>query len=114
MKLLKSLLVLVAVIALGVFVYFYVYRAEEARKTKEAQEGKLVQFDLDNIRKFSLIRPDSSITFERSVGRIWNITDPVKTEASGKQLYGLFASLNQTDILYDVEDKPKDLGPYGL
>ncbi len=114
MKLLKSLLALVAVIALGLVVYFGVYRVEEFNKARRAQEGKLVRFDLDNINKFTLVRPDSSITFERGVGRIWNITEPIKTEAGGKPLYSLFATLNHTDILYDVEERPKDLRPYGL
>ncbi len=114
MKLLKSLLVLVAVIALGVFVYFKVYRVEIANKANKAQEGKLVQFDLDLIRKFTLGRPDSSIVFERSVGRLWNIIEPVQTEAAGKQFYELFSALSSSEVLYNVEDKPKDFAPYGL
>ena len=114
MKLVKSLIVLVAVIVLGIVVYVMVYRVEETKKAREAQEGKLVKFDLDIIKKFTLVRPDSSVTFERGVGRIWNITAPIKTEASGKQLFSLFNALNQSSILYDVDDKPKDLNPYGL
>ncbi len=114
MKLVKSLIVLAAVLALGLFVYFKVYKSEESRKAHEAQEGKLVQFNLDTMKRFTLIRPDSSVTFERGTGRIWNIVDPVKTEASGKQIYGLFEALSQSSVLYDVDDKPKDLKPYGL
>lgn len=114
MKLWKSLIVLIAVIFVGFFVYFKVYRAELTKKQYRAQEGKLVQFDLDTIKKFTLVRPDSSVTFERGVGRIWNITAPIKAEAYGKELYGLFESLSQSDILYDVDQKPKDLKPYGL
>lgn len=114
MKLWKSLIVLAAVLGLGILVYFTVYRSEVLKKGNQAQEGKLVQFDLDKIKKFTLVRPDSSVTFERGTGRTWNITAPVKTEASGKQLYGLFASLSQSDIIVNVDDKPKDLAPYGL
>lgn len=114
MKLVKSLAVLAAVIVLGIFVYFKVYKVEEQKKAKEAQESKLIRFDLDNIKAFSLVRPDSSILFERGVGRIWNIAKPLKTEASGPQIYSLFASLHQSDILTVVDEKPKDLKPYAL
>jgi hypothetical protein len=114
MKLVKSLIVLAAVIALGIFVYFKVYKVEQARKAQESMESRLVQFDIDNIKKFTLVRPDSSVTFERGVGRLWSITAPIKSEASGKQIFGLFESLNQSNIQYHVDDKPKDLRPYGL
>jgi hypothetical protein len=114
MKLWKSLIVLAAVLGLGILVYFTVYRTELVKKDRQAQEGKLVQFDLDKVKKFTLVRPDSSVTFERGTGRTWNITAPVKTEASGKQLFGLFESLSQSDIIVEVDDKPKDLNPYGL
>ena len=114
MKLWKSLVVLAAVFGLGILVYFTVYKTELLKKDRQAQEGKLVQFDLDKVKKFTLVRPDSSVTFERGTGRTWNITAPVKTEASGKQLYGLFESLSQSDIIITVDEKPKDLNPYGL
>lgn len=114
MKLVKSLIVLAAVLALGLFVYFKVYKSEESRKAHEAKEGMLVQFNLDTMKRFTLVRPDSSVVFERGTGRIWNIVEPVKTEASGKQIYGLFEALSQSSVLYDVDDKPKDLKPYGL
>ena len=114
MKIVKALAVLVAVIAFGVYVYFGVYKKEEEQKKQDAQERRLIRFDLDRIKSFTLARPDSSIVFERSIGRIWNIIEPIKTEADGKPLFMLFNSLNQSDILVTVEEKPKDLAPYGL
>ena len=114
MKLIKSLAILAAVIVLGIIIYFKVYKVEERNKAKAAQESKLIRFNLDNIKEFTLVRPDSSITFERGIGRIWNILKPVKTEASGERIYSLFSSLDQSDIITVVEEKPKDLGPYGI
>ncbi|MCE5251818.1 DUF4340 domain-containing protein [bacterium] len=114
MKLVKALITLIIVVGLGIFVYFYVYKAEETRKVQEVQERRLIRFDMDKIKKFTLARPESSIVFERSIGRLWDITAPIKSEADGKPLFTLFSSLNQSDILYNVEDKPKDLKPYGL
>jgi hypothetical protein len=114
MKLVKSLVLLAAVIVLGIIVYFKVYKVEMEKKGKEAQESKLIRFNLDSIKEFALIRPDSSITFERGVGRIWNILKPLKTEASGERIYGLFSSLDQSQINTVVDEKPKDLEPYGL
>ena len=114
MKLVKALVVLVIVIAFGAYTYFVVYKSEEERKVQEEQEQNLVRFDLDRVTTFKLGRPDSSIVFERSIGRLWNIIEPIKTEADGKPLYTLFSSLNQTDILVTVEDNPDSLAPYGL
>ena len=114
MKLVKSLVVLLFVIVLGVVVYFYVYKTEETRKAREIEERSLVRFDLDQIKKFTLARPDSSVVFERGIGRLWNITEPIRTEADGKPLFMLFNSLNQSNILVEVEKKPKDMELYGL
>ncbi|MFC1606928.1 DUF4340 domain-containing protein [Candidatus Latescibacterota bacterium] len=114
MKIVKALAVLIAVVGFGAYVYFGVYKTEEQRKVDEEEQRHLVRFEIDRISKFVLARPDSSITFERSIGRLWNITEPIKAEADGKPLYTLFNSLNQTDILVTVEDKPKDISPYGL
>ena len=60
MKLVKSLAILAAVIVLGIIVYFKVYKVEERNKAKAAQESKLIRFNLDNIKEFTLARPDSS------------------------------------------------------
>lgn len=114
MKLVKSLAILAAVIVLGIIVYIKVYKVEEQKKVKEAQEGKLIRFNLDNIKEFTLVRPDSSITFERGIGRIWNILKPLKTEASGERIYSLFSSLDQSSIITVVDEKPKDMVPYGI
>ncbi len=114
MKIVKAFAVLVAIVAFGVYVYFDVYKSEKAQKEQDAHERRLIRFDLDRIKSFTLAHPDSSIVFERSIGRIWNITKPIKTEADGKPLYMLFNSLDQSDILITVEDTPKDLAPYGL
>jgi len=114
MKLAKSLIALLFVLAIGVLVYFYVYKTEETRKARAIEERSLVRFDLDQIKKFTLARPDSSVVFERGIGRLWNITEPIRTEADGKPLFMLFNSLNQSNILVEVEKNPKDLVPYGL
>lgn len=114
MKLVKSLVVLLFVVVIGALVYFYVYKTEETRKAREIEERSLVRFDLDQIKKFTLARPDSSVVFERGIGRLWNIVEPIRTEADGKPLFMLFSSLNQSNILIEVEKKPKDMEPYGL
>lgn len=113
MKIWKPILVLALVLVLGIVVYVKVYRVESGKKTTELQKGKLVQFDLNRITKFTLVRPDSSLSFERGTG-VWKITAPVKGEASGKAIAGLFSILSGSDILYIVDEKPKDLAPYGL
>ena len=100
MKSLKSLILLIVVICLGIFVYFFVYKPEESSKQKEAEERRLVRFDIDDITSFTLARPESSIVFERGLGRVWNITEPLKSEAEKEVLYILFSFLDQSQILY--------------
>jgi hypothetical protein len=114
MKAVKSLIVLLVVIAIGIFVYFRIYKIEEAKKVEEVKEKRLVRFDLDSIKRFTIVRPDSSITFERGLGRIWTITSPIKAEADKDPIYTLFNSLDSSDILETVEEKPKDWAVYGL
>jgi len=114
MKLLKSLFTLIAVVVVGILVYFFVYRVEQERKQRMLEERRLIRFDLDKIKSFTLVRPDSSVVFERGVGRIWNITSPVKCEADKEPIFELFYSLDASDILYEVENNPKDLSVYDL
>ena len=114
MKILRSLITLIVVIAIGILVYFYVYKAEQVRKEREARESLLVQFDIDNINSFTFSRPDSSIVFERGIGRIWNITKPVEAEAEKDELYTLFSLLNNSRILYNLDEELDNMEMYGL
>lgn len=110
----KPLVALVIVIGLALYAYYGVFKGEETRKENALHERNFVRFNLDNVKHFTLARPDSSVVFERGVGRVWNIIEPVQTEADGKPLYQLFYILDQTDIITVVEDHPEDLEPYGL
>jgi len=114
MKLLKSLITLIVVIAIGILVYFFVYKMEEVRKKREAEARQLIRFDLNHINSFTLARPESSVVFERGVGRIWNIIDPIKSEAEKEELQNLFESLDNSKILYTADDNPDNLEIYGL
>ncbi len=114
MKLVKSLVTLLLVIIAGILVYFFVYRAEVERRQRVLNERRLIRFDLDQVNSFTFVRPDSSIVFERGIGRIWHITDPIKTEADKEPIYSLFYSLDASDILYEVEENPQDLSVYDL
>jgi len=114
MKLLKSFIALIVVIVIGIFVYFFVYKTEELRKIREAEARQLIRFDLDHINSFTFARPESSIVFERGIGRIWNITAPIKSEAEKEELQNIFESLDESKILYTADEKPDNLEIYGL
>jgi len=114
MKIGKALLALAIVIVLAFVAYFKVYRSDITRKARETQERHLIRFNMDTIKSFTLVRPDSSIVFERGIGRIWNIVEPIKTEADKEPIYKLFYTLDNSDILVTVEENPEDLLPYGL
>ncbi len=114
MKLVKSLVTLLAVVVIGVVVYLTIYKAEEERRERLLEERQLIRFDLDRISGFTLVRPDSSVVFDRGVGRIWNITSPIESEADKEPIFNLFYSLDNSDILYNVEDEPDDYSLYGL
>jgi len=114
MKILKSLVTLAAVIIIGIIVYFYVYKGEAKRKSRDAYEKSLIRFDLNKIKNFTLVRPDSSVFFERGSGEIWNIISPIRSEADLDPIFRLFKSLEQSDILFNVTDKTEDYSLYGL
>jgi len=114
MKLVKSLITLLAVVVIGIVVYFTVYKAEQDRKERMITERRLIRFDLDRINSFTLVRPDSSVVFERGIGRIWNITEPIESEADKEPIFTLFYQLDSSDILYNVEEEPEDYSLYGL
>lgn len=114
MKLLKSLILLSIVVILGFLAYFFVYKADIAQDELNAHEKMLVRFDIDNISKFVLVHEDSSIVFERGVGRFWYITAPINTDAEKEVLFNLFNALHTSEILFTISENPNDLSPYGL
>lgn len=114
MKLLKSVAALLVVAALGIFVYFFIYKNEIEKNENEKKGKYLVRFDFDKVKSFTLARPDSSVVFERGVGRVWNIVKPIVSEASNDELQNLFDKLNKSEILYIADDKPKNLDIYKL
>jgi hypothetical protein len=114
MKLVKPLLALILVIVLGAGVYHYVYKPDAEKKLLQAKEQFLVRFDVKNITSFTIGRPDSAIQIEKGVGSLWNIISPIKAEAENEEITSLFRQLSDTKILFIVEEKPHDLGNYGL
>jgi len=114
MKILKPLVTLAVVVVIGIIVYQYVYKGEAKRKSQEKYEKSLIRFDLNKIKNFTLVRPDSSIFFERGSGDIWNITSPIISEADFDPILRLFTSLEQSDIIFNVTDKTEDYSLYGL
>ena len=114
MKLVKSFGALFLVLILGIITYQLMYKPDQEKLLRETQERFLVRFDVNRIAKFTIGRPDSSVYFEKGIGRTWNITQPFTCEAENEGIYTLFRLLREAEVRHIIEEKPKSLANYGL
>ena len=114
MKAMKSLVGLFLVIILGLGVYFFVYKPDQALKLRQEQERFLVRFDVSAIDNFTIGRPDSTIRIERAIGNLWNITEPITAETENEEILTLFNMLRTARVRYVADENTDNLGAYGL
>ena len=109
MNLKKIAILTLVLLALGVAVYF-VNRGE---KSRQEQEGKLLDRQVAQITRVDLLRGNERFLFVRA-GNDWNLEAPLKAKADKiavENILDNFASLRYDKL---VEKEAKDFAVYGL
>ncbi len=109
MRFRNTLILLIVLLGLGGYVYFVEYPAA----VKEEKKETVLQFDPDAVTAVSLTYPDRKIVVEKANGA-WSLSEPVKAKADGISVQSLLKTLSQCELKRTIEEKPKDLAPYGL
>ena len=105
----KTTLLLLAVFLALLAVVFFL-----KPKTKEEMETKLVDLKSEEVQKVELKKGTEVMAFERDNAGGWTVTAPFPAKADSFEVNRLvedFASLKMEKV---VEDKPADVGRYGL
>ena len=105
---------LVVFLILGIY-YFLVDLPAEKKKTKEKEmAGKVLYFKAANVKEFSLIKTDQTITLQQNPESNWNLIQPLKTKGDNPESDSFLSEIENLEKLRVVENNPKDLEQYGL
>ena len=79
----------------------------------EAQQ-KLLDVKPDDIAKIELHYSDRDIVLERDKGKPWRLVKPIGADADQTQANNLARAIADGVLVRTVDEKPADLGPFGL
>lgn len=110
----KLLLLTLAFVALGAFVYFYEIAGKESRDQAKEREGSILQLDRDAVTEVSIRFPDREVVRIEKVGDGWVLRSPLDTAADTATVDGVLLSLTgaQRDRIFTEEGL--DLEAFGL
>jgi hypothetical protein len=113
MRGLKSLIVLVAVLAgLGAYIYFV-----ESKKPQEAETTagpKVFSVKADAIDRIAVKSAGGDRTRLKKTGGTWQITEPIATAADEAEVSAIVTNLSTVDNVRTVEENASDLKQFGL
>ena len=105
---------LVVFLALGVY-YFLVDLPAEKKITKEKEiAGKVLYFKTADVKEFSLIKANQTITLQHNPESNWNLIQPLKTKGDKSESDSFLSAIENLAKFRVVENNPKDLQQYGL
>ena len=105
---------LVAFLILGIY-YFLVDLPAQKKKTKEKEmAGKVLYFKTADVKEFSLIKADKTITLQQNPKSNWNLIQPLKTKGDNPESDSFLSEIENLEKFRVVENNPKDLEQYGL
>ncbi len=100
-------------LALGAYVYFYEILGEEGRLLAEEEKNRFIVFEVDDVVKVNIDRPDATMSFEKR-GDIWFMTEPVEYKADVSNLRNLLDSFRRSDKETHISDIRDDHAKYNL
>jgi hypothetical protein len=120
------LIALVALGAMGTFVYFKVYKEEEAQKKTDEKSSQAFEFDKTKVKSVSLLAKGGTTKIDK-VGDTWQITSPVQARADKSAVEAIVdkladlkaknlneASKGKLPPAYLVSDAAADLSKFGF
>ncbi len=115
MKTKNTVILLIALIALGAYVYFYEIKGGETRKKEKEAAAQLVPFKTDDVKGVALLRPSEHFVFHAVKNdEEWKIDKPVKTEGEKFAIEGLINAVVNSKVERVVAEDTSDLKDFGL
>ena len=105
---------MVVFLSLGIYYFFVDLPAEEKKAHQEEIAGKVLYFKTGNVKEFSLIKNDQTITLQQNSDNTWELTQPLKTQGDSPEAESFLSAIGNLEKSRVVESNPKDLSQYGL
>ncbi len=109
----STLIVLLAALALGSFVYFYDMRRGAPKERSDDESKPVFSFSAADVTALTLTRADQKIAFENRNG-MWQIIQPIETQADQSAVEGITTGLSSARVSRMLPAKPDQLQSYGL
>ena len=109
----NTLILFLALVALGAYIYFVERKREPASEGVEAK-AKVFSVEAGKIEELQVQASGGDATTLKKEGERWKIVAPVATEADEGEVSGITSNLASLEVQRVVEEQPKDLAPYGL
>jgi hypothetical protein len=113
MKIYRTLVLLIVLIALAGYVYFYEIKGGEEREKQKEIEEKVFNFETDSVDLVEIRSIFNRFTFERS-GEEWLIKHPVETDGDKSTINSMLNSLKNMKKEREFTIKDGDQKDYGL
>ena len=102
--------------ALGAYLFFFErFRDAPAADAPDSPRGKVFdKLDAAKIEEIQIAAASGGATTLRKVDNAWRLTAPIAVPADQTEAGGAASNLATADVQSVVDEKPKDLAPYGL
>lgn len=107
-------LMAILLVGLGAYVYFVELPTEQKKIEAEAAEKQLLPFSQRDITELTVRSAGETIVLASAEDHKWKITSPIQVDADPREVDGLLRALTLGKVTRVVDEKPSDLGSYGL
>ncbi len=109
-----TLLMALVLAGLGVYLYVVEFPAQQSEERLETAQKKVLLLDQAAITGLTFKADGTELVFERSPGKGWMLTAPLRTEADQREVQSLLRALVTGSVHRVVEENPAALTPFGL
>ncbi len=113
MKIGRTIVLLVLLIALGAYVYFVEIKHQKTVEKKKEFAQKLFHFKKDSVKSITIKNQYGKFVLENRADS-WKIVAPVETEADKNNVRTMLNNLETAKKNNEFSVKPNELGEYGL
>lgn len=113
MKFKSTLFLVLIFIGLVLYVYFYEIMGEGKRRFEEAQEKKVLNFKIEDLRSVTIARPDLDMTF-RLKGNDWFLESPLYYKAKNSSVNSLVSQIRIAENEGVVSETGENAESFGL
>jgi len=92
----------------------YLYYVERPAIEREAEAGKLLDFDVDAVTRIELESSKGKIDLAKAADGTWTVTSPRQTAADAVTVDAVLASLEDAQVAKTLDDTGANPAPFGL